>query len=398
VHGGYVGEHPLATVVIVGWRDAPYLRTCLRSVERNVPRELREVSVVLNEPTQALRSSLSAEFPWINPLSFRTNLGFGGAINAAVELVDTEYVVLLNDDCVVHPGWLEELLDTASRRAEAGAVGSAFLHPSGVLQEAGSVVWRDGTTNAIGEGGNLADWNFERRVDYCSGASLLVRTAAWRQVGGFDSRYYPAYYEDADLCLAIKNHGWQTWVQPLSRVDHIKNASSTHDYRAFMSSMNQARFIERWATELAALDVPGPLEGAAWRAMNRPARVLVFGTGCGSGAAGKAESDAERELVVGLSLNPAIHVAAYLDNGAGAYANTFARNGIRVITDINDHLAQPGVQYDDVVVVHPERAPGHRAWLAERMPGARLLSEAAARVASADCARNPSEPAGMARE
>ena len=90
-----------------------------------------------------------------------------------------------------------------------------------------------------------------RQVDYVSACSLLVTRRAWEQVGGFDNDYHPAYYEDVDLCLALRESGYQVLLEPRSRVWHHESASSDGLVKTFLFKRNQDRLQRKWADTLA---------------------------------------------------------------------------------------------------------------------------------------------------
>ena len=108
------------------------------------------------------------------------------------------------------------LVSAAAEEPKAGAVGSRVVLPSGELQEAGSIIWSDGTTLGVGRGLRAADgdYNYRRAVDYCSACALLVRRDVWDALGGFDEAYLLGYYEDADLCLRIRELGAPSCTSP----------------------------------------------------------------------------------------------------------------------------------------------------------------------------------------
>ncbi|MGY5885421.1 glycosyltransferase [Modestobacter lacusdianchii] len=368
---------PGASIVIVGWRDAPYLTACVESVLSSVPAENADVLVVLNEPAPGLAPEIRSRFPDIRVWTFRFNLGFGGAVNFAASRAEREFLVLLNDDSLVEPGWLEALMDTARRRPDVGAVGSTFLNVDGSLQEAGSVLWSTARTWAVGTGGNVAQWDFERRVDYCSGGSLLVRLAAWRALGGVDDRYYPAYYEDVDLCLRLDEAGWQTWYQPASRVRHVRGGSTSNWFRAFLDEVNHARFTERWAHVLAEREEPGNVEAAAWKAMRRDRRVLVIDDLVPTESMGSGFGRA-RDMLIELSAAPDLHVAFHPRNGVGRGTSALTSHGVRIVQDLASHLDTPGVDYDVVVVSRPHNGEIFRDLLNEKLPHAKRIYDAEA--------------------
>jgi GT2 family glycosyltransferase len=259
---------PHASIVIIGLREAPLLLTCLQSIAENVEHVTYEVIVVLNDPTDRLSSAVQKEVSGARINSFRANLGFGLAINHAAAAARGRYLVLLNDDCTVTGNWLESLIDVAEHRPHCGMVGSKLVNPDGTLQEAGAVIWSDGITAPVCGEGSFA--NLERRVDYCSASSLLIRKDLWNRLGGFDERYYPAYYEDVDLCLRASEGGWEVWYQPRSVVYHQRSKSTTPLERGFLHQRAHKLFVNRWSEFLSHQAPPGDLEGAVLQAMSRP--------------------------------------------------------------------------------------------------------------------------------
>jgi GT2 family glycosyltransferase len=107
----------------------------------------------------------------------------------------------------VLPGWLDALVKTVDSDPTIGAAGSLFLYPDGRVQEAGVIIWNDGDAAHYGWGGLPDDprFRFARDVDSCSGASLLIRRELFEELGGFDRRYAPAYYEML-ICVLACGH------------------------------------------------------------------------------------------------------------------------------------------------------------------------------------------------
>lgn len=179
------------------------------------------------------------------------NRGFGPASNQGAEHARGEYLLLLNTDAFVHPGWLEPLLETIQQPG-VGAVVPRFLHPDGSLQDAGVLVACDGTVQVHGDGDRAERlrYRFKRRVDYGSAACLLIRREAFTTVGGFDDAYAPAYYEDVDLAMRLSRIGLATVYQPRSTVTHVRYGSGGQDQAAELSERNRRTFAERWRAEL----------------------------------------------------------------------------------------------------------------------------------------------------
>ncbi len=144
-------------------------------------------------------------------LRFETNIGFVRACSAGLEQTRADAVLYLNNDVLLAPGAVDAALARSLVGADIGAVGGKVIRSHGHLQEAGCIIWQDGSTM-----GYLRDaWpmapeaNFVRDVDYCSGVCLMVRGALVRYMGGFDLDYAPAYYEDVDLCVRLHRAGYR---------------------------------------------------------------------------------------------------------------------------------------------------------------------------------------------
>jgi GT2 family glycosyltransferase len=368
-------DEPVASVIVVAWREAPLLLPCLESVADKVGDSVPyEVRIVLNEPSQTLSTQVSREVSGAQVMRFRSNLGFGGAVNYAAERAPGDYLVLLNDDCVVEQGWLETLVDTVERRARCGLVGSTFLHPDGSLQEAGSILWSDGTTSAAGDGHTARSFRFERKVDYCSGGSLLIRKDVWDELGGFDDRYYPAYFEDLDLTLRAGEMGWEAWYQPLSVVRHTRSSSSGRLHR-FLYERSGAVFHERWGSRLGDQPRKGEYEEAVWQAMGRPLRVLVIDDHLPDPSMGAGFGRMYDTLEV-LSRDAQTHVDLYPALGGKNPSNALINMGVRIIDNLAGHLATDGVNYEVVIISRPNNFDDFGEMIRRRLPNAHLIYDA----------------------
>ncbi|MDR3535968.1 MAG: glycosyltransferase [Acetobacteraceae bacterium] len=162
-------------------------------------------------------------------LRFEDNVGFLRGCNAALNAVNTEAVLFLNNDVELAPGAVPLALQRLQSDPKIGAVGGKVVRTHGLLQEAGSIVWRDGsTTGYLRDESPLApEANFVRDVDFCSGVFLLVRTDVLRALDGFDEAYAPAYYEDTDLCVRINAAGYRVVYDPSVMIHHLEYGSAT---------------------------------------------------------------------------------------------------------------------------------------------------------------------------
>jgi GT2 family glycosyltransferase len=269
---------PRVSIIIPATAAPDLLHACLRSIARSGPSAIRyETIVVLNEAWDEDAVRLTKAVTGAQVISSPFNLGLSGAGNRGRDVARGEFLLLLHDDAEVEPGWMEALVATADSHPEAGAIGGKVLHPDGRLQNAGMILWRDGSTSPpwVGELPGPDAFGEVRAVDYCGTSSLLVRAAAWDLVGGLDERFYPVYFVDVDLAMALRAHGFVVLYQPASRIRHHQGASGTLRFRAFVSEHNRLQFLEKWG---AALDAHEPRDRNLRVAIERAiARADAFG-------------------------------------------------------------------------------------------------------------------------
>ncbi|KXV18071.1 glycosyltransferase [Gluconobacter oxydans] len=161
-------------------------------------------------------------------LRYRYNIGYLLGCNLALEKAEAPFVLYLNNDIRLYPDAIVNALKRLRSEAAIGAVGGKLIRTNMRLQEAGSIIWRDGATYGYlrEDDPNLTTANFVRDVDYCSAAFLMVRTTLLRRLGGYDPRYIPAYFEDADLCVRILKAGMRIVYDPDVVIEHLEFGSS----------------------------------------------------------------------------------------------------------------------------------------------------------------------------
>ncbi|ACX51426.1 glycosyl transferase family 2 [Ammonifex degensii KC4] len=272
-------DEPEVSIIIVNWNGLVHLERCLNSIRTNSGNRISyEVIVVDNGSTDGSQEFLK-KLPWVRLLPLERNLGFGPAANLGAEMARGKYLVFLNNDTEPQPGWLEALLEAADP-PQVGAVGAMLLYPDGRLQEAGGIVFRDGSAWNYGRGyaPDLPEFNERRDVDYCSAAALLVKAEAFWAAGAFDPLYAPAYYEDADLCFSLRARGWRVVFEPRARVIHLEGATAGRDLSSGFKRyqvINREKFYQKWRQELSRQWPPLPevVSLAAWRVP--PLRILI---------------------------------------------------------------------------------------------------------------------------
>lgn len=246
-------ERPVASIVVLAFRRVDTLARCLASLAGHESRHPFEVVVVANGATADVRSFLDERVEGGVVVRARVNLGFSGGCNRGARAAKGRHVVLLNDDAVVEDGWLDALVDAAERRPSTAVVGSLVLFPDGRVQDAGGHIGPDHMPAVDGRGARRDDEvaTTPRPIDYASGCAVLVRREAWDEVGGFDEHYYPAYFEDVDLCLRLRAAGWDAWFEPGAVVRHDESASTDAVLKALAWDWNKERFLARWGPDAA---------------------------------------------------------------------------------------------------------------------------------------------------
>jgi GT2 family glycosyltransferase len=268
--------HPRVSIVIPLYNQAHYtyltLET-LRATPTSVPFEVILVDDASTDATSHLLDCLDG----IRIATHQKNEGFGETCNDGLALARGEFVCFLNSDVVVTPGWLDALVTIMEAHAACGAVGARLIFPDGTLQEAGSILWSDGSARGYGRGEdpNAPEYSYARAVDFCSAACLLVRKALLDTIGGFDPRYSPAYYEDVDLCLRIWAAGKSVWYAPQATVLHLEHASSGQQRAVALQLRNRATLNERWP-DLAQDHIEPNRDLLRWRDRRTGERILVI--------------------------------------------------------------------------------------------------------------------------
>ena len=243
-------RRPDVSIVIVTYNAGEVLSQALRALLENTE-PCYELIVVDNGSDDGTPSRLREVESATIVLNTR-NYGFGAANNQGAAHARGRYVVFLNQDVFVHPGWLRPLVEQIEADERVGAVGPMLLNPDGSLQCAGALLSRSGSTACYGDGDrpDRPEYRFARVVDYLAGACLLVRRGAFTDVGGFDPAYGLAYFEDADLCLTLAARGYRSVYEPRSSVTHLRGKPGAE--LSLLALRNCALFERRWRRVLAS--------------------------------------------------------------------------------------------------------------------------------------------------
>jgi GT2 family glycosyltransferase/glycosyltransferase involved in cell wall biosynthesis len=239
---------PEISIIIPVYNNLKYTLNCLKSLNKTKDVSL-EVILIDDASTDGSTSTLR-KIIGVKLIENIENMGFIRSSNIGAKSSNGKYILLLNNDTIVVDNWLKPLMELIKRDG-VGAVGSMLVYPDGKLQEAGGIIWNDGSgfLYGCGDDPNRPEYNFVREVDYCSGAALLVRNDLFRELGGLDDRYSPAYYEDTDLCFALRRLGYKVLFQPKSMVIHFGGVSGGNDITKGIKKfqeINKSKFLSKW--------------------------------------------------------------------------------------------------------------------------------------------------------
>lgn len=249
-----MSNSPRVSIIIPVYNQFSYTCKCIKAIAEHSGDISYEVIVADDCSTDKVKK-LSEFIKGIRIYRNEKNLRFLLNCNNAAKYARGEYIVFLNNDTQVQPNWLQPLVDLLDQNKDIGLAGSKLIYPDGRLQEAGGIVWEDGSAWNYGNRDNAdkPEYNYVKDVDYISGASIMIRKELWEKIGGFDERYSPAYCEDTDLAFSVRKAGYRVVYQPKSVVVHfegISNGKSLSSGLKKYQAENQQKLKDKWESVL----------------------------------------------------------------------------------------------------------------------------------------------------
>ena len=248
-------ERPRVSIVIPCYNQIAYTYACLASIRDHTGDVSYEIIIADDVSTDATKN-LDHFAEGLVISRNVVNQGFLKNCNQAAGKARGEFIFFLNNDTTVTEGWLSSLVELMDRDPSVGMCGSKLVYPDGRLQEAGGIIWSDGSGWNYGrlQDPDAPEYNYVKDVDYISGAAILIRKSLWQEIGGFDERYAPAYCEDSDLAFEVRRHGYRVVYQPKSVVTHFEGVSNGTDVQGTglkrYQVENGEKLREKWKEEL----------------------------------------------------------------------------------------------------------------------------------------------------
>ena len=248
-------QKPLISILIPIHNQLQYTLNCLYSIMQIEDGIAKEIIIIDDKSTDQSLTILK-NINGIRIIENKENLGFTKSVNKGIEKASSEFIYLLNNDTKVLPKYLSSLLAVFKNKKDAGAVGSKLIFENGTLQEAGCLLFENEVVVNRGATQSVDDpkFNYLKKVDYCSGCSLLFRKINKEgNLNLFDERYSPAYYEETDLCMRlIHDQGLSVYYQPQSEIIHFENISYTakSENKKKLLEKNHRIFWDKWASKI----------------------------------------------------------------------------------------------------------------------------------------------------
>ncbi|MBF8984855.1 glycosyltransferase [Lutibacter sp. B2] len=243
-------EQPLVSIIIPVCNKWKYTHSCLEAVLENTKNISYEV-IILDDVSTDETVNIYNYVQNIKVIRNTKNKGFLLNCNEGSKYAEGKYILFLNNDTNVQKDWLKYLVELIESNESIGMVGSKLIYENGRLQEAGGIIWKDARGCNYGRLNNCekSEYNYVKEVDYISGACIMIKKDLWNKIGGFDERYAPAYFEDADLAFEVRKYGYKVMYQPKSVVVHFEGIShgtnSSSGIKRYQN-LNRKKFISKW--------------------------------------------------------------------------------------------------------------------------------------------------------
>ncbi len=374
---------PDVSIIIPIYNEVGYTLSCLEAVSGLQTRYRFEV-LVMDDASDDPDVKILEGIGGLRYIRNDENLGFLRNCNQGAEHANGRYLVFLNNDTRVDPLWLETLVDTFDEHDNVGLVGSKLIYGDGRLQEAGGIIFSDGSGWNYGrlEDPHRPEFNFVRDVDYASGASIMIERAYFDHLGRFDEDLAPAYYEDTDLCFRIRADGKRVLYQPRSVVTHFEGISSGTDLTTGVKmhqAVNKVAFELKWRDVLGRSHQPDSSQLARAADPAPRGHVLIIDAATPTPDQDSGSIDMFNLIKIIGDMGYRVHFIP--SNGmqhAGSYTADLQRLGVKCVyepyyTTAGAYVAECGDMFDTVILSRVHVATACLNDVLLHCPSARLV-------------------------
>jgi GT2 family glycosyltransferase len=228
------------SIIIVHYNVFDELCVCISSILQSKPKTSYEIIVVDNDKKPTIQKQLKKKFPQVKYINGQGNVGFGQANNLGVKIAKGKFLFFLNPDTKVFKNTLDNLVQFLQKHKRAGIVAPLLANMDGEVYQQGSLTLtplrgiaslslfhRIFPQNPTARRYYLHDWNKKtiKEVDVVPGTAFLIRKEIFEQIKGFDKNFF-LYFEEFDLCKRVKALGWEIFITPVARINHVWGAST----------------------------------------------------------------------------------------------------------------------------------------------------------------------------
>lgn len=246
MHKNNSQSSPLVSIIILTMNSARFIKPCIHAIDGlDYPNyELIVVDNNSSDKTLEIIFELASERD-IKVIANKENRGFAGGNNDGWKASSGEILLLLNPDTILKNGFLKAIVQPFINDPTVGIAGGKIYYPgSNILQHCGGILYPNAMSDHRGAG-EVDNGHFDEpaNVDYVTGAAMAVRRKVLEIFGGLDEDFYPAYYEESDLCLKARNAGWKVLYVPTAILYHHESVILEKLSRKFYSMYFRSRMI-----------------------------------------------------------------------------------------------------------------------------------------------------------
>jgi GT2 family glycosyltransferase len=242
-------KFPQVAIIIASFQGEKVIANCLSSLFASDCPDF-EVIFVNNACQDKTREIVANQFPKVQIIDSKTNLGFAGGYNLGMQKAyqnTAEIIILINDDVFVEKHWLTAIIKGFQQDKQIGIIGSKLLYPDGkTIQHAGGIMYPNGRTWHRGNAEpDTGQWDKSDEPAYVTGASFAIRREVIERLGYLDEGYKPGYFEETDYCWRAKRLGYKVVYLPSSLAYHYESHSTVKYSSGFFEKYhrNRIRFV-----------------------------------------------------------------------------------------------------------------------------------------------------------